>query len=255
MLIPPVSGLVCLLTDFGLRDPYVGIMKGVIKQHHLAADLVDLCHEVPAQNLLLGGMFLRAAVGRFPRGSIHLAVVDPGVGTSRRILALCAHDCIWLAPDNGLLQPMFCPEMELRAVDLQALALKPESQTFHGRDLFAPLAGMLARGRYGFRALGPKVNDPVSLPATEHSGPRVIHVDHFGNLITNVTAQEIQEQQFGSVLIAGRKLPLSTLYQGTPVGEALALINSYGLLEIAVNCCSAQEVLGVGCNEPVQCNA
>src|SRR5690606_8649409 len=131
-----------LLSDFGHRDPYTGIVKGVVLRHHPTATLIDLCHEVPPQDVSLAGFYLQAAVHRFPKGTIHVAVVDPGVGSQRRILALCAHDDYWLAPDNGILTGLLTAgDMELRCVNLKDLGLTATSQTFHGRDLFAPLAG------------------------------------------------------------------------------------------------------------------
>ncbi|MCA8954230.1 MAG: SAM-dependent chlorinase/fluorinase, partial [Planctomycetes bacterium] len=140
------AGVVTLLTDFGLRDPYVGVMKGAVLRSNPKAVLVDLGHELPPQDVASGAFALAAAVGRFPSGTVHVAVVDPGVGTARRLLAVAAHEAFWLAPDNGLLSDVLAadPGAEARAVDCERLGLVAESRTFHGRDLFAPIAGWLA---------------------------------------------------------------------------------------------------------------
>src|SRR5690606_28376134 len=133
--------------------PYVGVLKGAVLRAYPRAVLVDLGHEVPPQDVLAGSFWLAAAIGRFPVGSVHTAVVDPGVGTTRRLLAVAAHDCFWLAPDNGLLAAVLAqaPHAEVRALDVEHLQLRDVSRTFHGRDVLAPVAGWLAGGRYGFQ--------------------------------------------------------------------------------------------------------
>lgn len=246
MTLPRPSGIVTLLTDFGVADPYVGLMHGMVLRAHARAVVVDLCHGVPPQDLTVGALFWRSAQARFPIGTVHTAVVDPGVGTARRLLAAVAGDCYWLAPDNGLL-PMALAGVEvqeLRQIDLGRLALVPHSRTFHGRDLFAPLAGMLAGGRYGFQALGPRCADPV--PAADpHAGRHVVvHQDHFGNLLTNVPAAAVAGCR--CVRVGDRSIEVVGSYADVPVGAVLALVNSYDLLEIAVNQGHAAQVLGVG---------
>ena len=243
MEIPPASGIVTLLSDFGLQDPYVGIMKGVIKQRSPRAECIDLSHGVPPQNVEIGALFVRAAIGRFPAGTVHVAVVDPGVGTARRFLAVCAATCYWLAPDNGLLDAVFDTENEIRTIDLDAVKLTPTSRTFHGRDVFAPVAGLLSSSRFGFRALGPRVNDPVRVP--KHLSPRVIHVDAFGNLVTNL-------KEGRSVRIAGQRARLVMTYGDAKAGELVALVNSWDLLEIAVVGGSAAQKLASGVGAPVE---
>jgi S-adenosylmethionine hydrolase len=250
MQLPRPSGLITLLTDFGARDPYVGIMKGIIKRHHARADVVDLCHEVPPQALRVGALFLGAAVGRFPTGTIHVAVVDPGVGTARRFLCAYRHECFWVGPDNGLLEPALPAGEagELRAVDAKALQLEPQSATFHGRDVFAPLAGLLASQRLGFRAVGPRIDDPVRLPASTRA--EVVCVDRFGNLITNVAASRVAPGI--TVGIAGRKIPLRATYADGRPGEIIALVNSFDLLEIAQCQGDASQALGAGAGAAVE---
>ncbi len=248
-MLPPVSGIVTLLTDFGQSDPYVGLMHGMIRREHRRADVVDFCHGVPPQNLIVAELFNRSAVGRFPSGTVHVAVVDPGVGTSRRIVGVVAHDCYWFAPDNGLLTSLFPTAREVREVDLRAVELEAESRTFHGRDLFAPLAGRLSSGRYGFRAVGPTLAEPVLL--SDLTGHRIVHIDGFGNLISNVTASELAQSGPSGVCISGVAVPVVGTYADVAEGEPLALVNSFDLLEIAVHAGDARLVLGVDVGEPV----
>jgi hypothetical protein len=283
-MLPPPCGLVTLLTDFGLSDPYVGIMHGMVKREHRRAEIVDLCHAVPPQAIGVGALFLRAAVDRFPPGTIHVAVVDPGVGTARRLIGVAAHRCYWLAPDNGLLTGIFAGAAEVRELSLSAMdvdargamgamdamgatgatgamdatgatgatdamggmgATGATSATFHGRDIFAPVAGRLSSGRYGFRSIGPRIDDPVRIEAPARTGHRVIHVDHFGNLITDVTRTVLQQAVAVAVRVGDREVPIRRTYGEMARGEALALINSYDLLEIAICGGDARRRLGI----------
>lgn len=243
------SGLVTLLTDFGVVDPYVGILKGAVLRAFPKAGLVDLGHAVPPQDVLAGAFWLAAAIDRFPPGTVHVAVVDPGVGTARRLLAVQAFQGWWLGPDNGLLAPVFTrdPAAELRALDLEHLQLHPASRTFHGRDVLAPVAGWLAGGRYGFASLGPRIVDPVplALPAS----PCVVHVDHYGNLVTNVDVAATPG--VGRVRVGDHVLAIRGTYADAAPGELLALVGSYGLVEIAVNCGNAAQTTGLGRGAPI----
>lgn len=248
MEIPPPTGLVTLLTDFGTTDPYVGLMKGMVKRHHAKAEVLDYCHGVPPQNVVIGAFYLRAALGRFPTGTVHVAVVDPGVGTARRLLCVCAADCYWLGPDNGLLEAVLPQEddevgvREVRAVDLDAVALRPSSRTFHGRDVLAPLAGMLSSSRFGYRAVGPRVTDPVRLGRPKARGV-VLHVDAFGNLITDLVAADLAGKD--SLPVAGKRARVVGTYAEGEPGELVALLSSYGLVEIAVRNGSAARATGL----------
>jgi S-adenosylmethionine hydrolase len=256
MQIPRPCGVVSLLTDFGQDDPWVGVMKGVVKQHDLRADVVDFCHGVPAHDVTLGAFYLAAAIDRFPAGTVHVAVVDPGVGTGRRLLAVCAAGCFWLAPDNGLLQALLDrDDAEVRVLDLDKLRLLPASRTFHGRDVLAPVAGMLSGARFGFRALGERCRDAVRLPEdplAPEAPPRVLAVDRFGNLIGNVRASRVAREAWTGVRAGGRTLPLRATYADAGPGEAVALINSYDLLELAVNRGRAADVLRLGPGAPLE---
>lgn len=252
MHLPPPNGIVSMLTDFGGRDPYVGIMKGVIKQVSPRLEILDLCHEVPPQAVDVGVLYLGAAVDRFPVGTVHVAVVDPGVGTDRRAIVACAGGGYWVAPDNGLLSPILTDDdrVEVRQIDVDALGLKPASKTFHGRDVFAPVAAMLASGRYGFRAVGPRVLDPVRLELP--AGPTILAVDHYGNLITGVSAAEVERRGVCAVRVGSREIPLRGTYQEAAPGEFLALINSYELLEVAVSGGSAASDLELSKGDRVE---
>src|SRR5574342_263363 len=183
--------VVSLLTDFGHQDPFVGIMKGVILRLCPEAALVDLCHETPAYNILGGSFLLHSALRFFPTGTIHVAVVDPGVGGPRRPIVARIDDQIFVAPDNGLLSyPMARGTLQGgRVVTAREYLLHPVSATFHGRDVFAPVAGHLARG-LPVERVGPEIADPVRLeiprPERDASGAIlgvVLWVDGFGNCI------------------------------------------------------------------------
>ncbi len=251
MQLPPPCGIVTLLTDFGPSDPYVGIMKGAVKRANLRADIVDLCHEVPPQDIEVAAFFVDATRGRFPPGTVHVAVVDPGVGGGRRCLAVCTDGCYWLLPDNGIGTPLWqdLDACEVLALDIERLGIRPRSNTFHGRDVFAPIAGHLSSGRYGFRALGGRVRDAIEIERSH--APRVVFVDHFGNLISNVRADVLEDGVTG-LRVAGRIVPIVQTYSAAPRGSVVAVVNSYDQLEIAAVEGSAYELLGVGRGTPVE---
>lgn len=248
---PRPSGIVTFLTDFGHRDPYVGVMKGALLRVHPKAVIVDLGHEVPPQDVTAGAFHLAAAIGQFPVGAVHVAVVDPGVGTARQLLAVAAHEVYWLAPDNGLLGPVLArdPDADVRVLDAGHLGLREVGHTFHGRDVLAPIAGWLANGRYSFAALGPRV-EPSDAVDTVLAGPaRVVHVDGYGNLITNVGAASVQGVR--AVQVAGRSVPVHATYGDVPPGSTVAVVGSYGLLEIAIHGGNAAVTLGLQRGAPI----
>ena len=249
-MLPRPSGLCTLSTDFGLADPYAGIMKGAMLRGSPKVQIVDVTHDIPPQDVDAGTFFVQALIGRFPSGTVHVVVVDPGVGTTRRLLAVAAHDCYWLAPDNGLLSPVLAgaEAIDVRAIDIEHLGIRPESHTFHGRDIFAPVAAWLATGRYGFSALGSRVADPIARPGD--ASHRVVHVDRYGNLITNVPAGLFAEAR-GLRLLA-RAIPRHLTYGDSTPGQLLAYTGSFGFVEIAQNGGSAAAVLGVGRGAPVE---
>lgn len=243
--------IVTLLSDFGLADGYVGQMKGVLLAGCPSAALVDLTHLVPPQDVRSGAFQLWAAVGAFPAGTVHLAVVDPGVGTRRRAVAAQAKrgDC-FVGPDNGLLLPAIERLGGLRrAVEIRP-AHPPPSRTFHGRDVFAPAAAWLARGERLDR-LGPALASldrsadfPVPRAVAGGLSGEVLAADAFGNLVTNLPAARLPlrfDVRVGRRLIRGGP---HESYAAVPRGEPLAIVGSSGLLELSVREGSAREALG-----------
>lgn len=244
-------GILALLTDFGHRDPYVGIMKGVILSIAPQARLVDLCHEVAPQDIVEGSLLLQSALDYFPPGTLFVAVVDPGVGGERRALAVRGERHLYVAPDNGLLALALRRDRmrEARQILPGPYTLARISPTFHGRDVFAPVAAHLCRG-VRLEDLGPPATDLVDLEmaANERQGrllrTRVLHVDRFGNLVTGLHRSECPSPV--EVRMAGVSLPLLETYSQAPPGAALALWGSSDHLEISVNRGNAQECLGAG---------
>ncbi len=250
--------LITLTTDFGLQDSFVGTMKGVILGITPDARLVDLTHDVPPQDVRAGAYALYAAYRYFSAETVHLAVVDPGVGSARRAVALRTSWGTFVAPDNGLLSLVLSRETVDEAVALEnpAYRLPHVSRTFHGRDVFAPAAAHIARG-VPLAELGPAVTDlatfPVSRPVSRGHTliGQVIYVDRFGNLVTDVLEADltgpVATVAAGSARIAG----LSDTYAAVAPGQALALIGSAGHLEIAVREGSAARTLGLSVEDPV----
>lgn len=237
--------IVTLTTDFGLVDPFVGIMKGVILKLAPSARIVDLTHGVPPQNVLAGAYALRSAVGWFPRGSIHVAVVDPGVGTRRRALAVETRDGWLVGPDNGLLSLAAAASGVRRILDVSRSRwrLRPVSRTFHGRDVFAPIAAALATG-VAPDELGTRVRSMRRLrtPEPRRRGASlvgcVLWVDGFGNLTTNLAPARLAvafRRARLSITIGGHVVPFRPSYAAVPAGDPVAVVNSTALVEIAVN--------------------
>lgn len=257
--------IITLTTDFGTEDVFVGVMKGVILGINRAACIVDLSHAVPPQSVETGALLLRLALPYFPAGTIHVAVVDPGVGTTRRAVAVETASGVLVGPDNGLLAPAAEQAGIKRLIECtdRTYWLPSVGPTFHGRDIFAPIAAHLSRGlpieRIG--CTGPPLAPLVlPLPQLERNPERllirgeVISVDRFGNLLTNVAAHDLEAfpRQHLSVSIAGRTIHgLVSTYAAVREGELLALLDSWGLLEIAQRNGSARERLGVGRSAPV----
>ncbi|NOT58171.1 MAG: SAM-dependent chlorinase/fluorinase [Deltaproteobacteria bacterium] len=247
--------IISLLTDFGTQDGFVGIMKGVVLGINPSVSIVDLSHDVPPQDILMGALILRSAIGFFSPGTIHVAVVDPGVGSTRRALIVETAAAFLVGPDNGLLSLAAPPESVRRVVHLTNSRYFPPhvSRTFHGRDIFAPVAAHLSRG-VPSDDFGPVVTamERLTLPIVAHAPHRitgsVIAIDRFGNIVTNITAADVLPYpteslsvSIGPVQIHG----LTSTYAAVPVGAATALLNSWGMLEIAVRNGSAAQQLGV----------
>ena len=250
--------VVTLTTDFGLRDPYVAEMKGVMLGLVPDLRLVDITHDVDSHDVVGAALVLEAAVPFFPPGTLHLVVVDPGVGTARRGLVVVTPNATFVTPDNGLLTPIMA-RAPWRAYELAEpeFRLSRVSRTFHGRDVFAPAAAHLARGVAPER-FGPPVDDPVLVPWPEVRAVggavagAVLHVDRFGNLITSIAADAVEALGAGaSVHIAGRHLPLVGTYADLPRGAAGGLIGSSNRLEVAVREGSAAALLKARRGTPV----
>ncbi|HET9693379.1 MAG TPA: SAM-dependent chlorinase/fluorinase [Steroidobacteraceae bacterium] len=257
------SGVITLTTDFGHKDPFVGVMKGQVLRRFPAAQLVDLTHEVLVHWPAEAGFWLGRSFRYFPTGTVHVAVVDPGVGSARDIAVIEAEGQVFLAPDNGLLagviERLRAPPV-LRRLDesvLAGLGVHQPSATFHGRDIFAPLAAELAVGRLQPRALGPIVGElvpgwleePVVTP-TQVTGA-VVTVDHFGNLLTNIDAALLPQVPQAVVRAGGHEIPLRRTYSDVRPGDYLALVNSFGVLEVARAEQSAAQGLGLDRGAPV----
>lgn len=256
-----INGVITLLTDFGTRDAYVGVMKGVMLGICPSARFVDLTHEVPPQAVLVGALVLRSSVEHFPPGAIHLAIVDPGVGSSRRAVAVVTERAIFVGPDNGLLYPAATRLgiVEVRRLEREEYLIHPVSQTFHGRDLFAPVAAHLASG-VSPQDLGPVQPELEPLPVPEpwlEGGElrgEVIYADHFGNLITNISVGALVGFPRRGLSVSIGQMRISEIvpaYASVPEGSPLAIIGSWNLLEIAVRNGNAAERLGASTGSAV----
>jgi S-adenosylmethionine hydrolase len=247
--------VVTLITDFGTADGYVGEMKGVVLRLAPGAQLVDLTHEIAPGDIAAASYALGRAWPAFPEGTVHLAVVDPGVGTGRRALAVAAGGQFFVGPDNGL----FTPALEQRDAVAVSLPTPPgASPTFHGRDVFAPAAARLAAGvRIG--ELGGRLADPVRLPSPRVMRSRgniigqVVHVDRFGTLVTNIPAPRIARD--ATVRIGAYELALKTTFGDVPSGDPAAYVGSGGMVEIAIRDGRADVVMGASVGAEVRATA
>jgi S-adenosylmethionine hydrolase len=247
---------ITLLTDFGTADGYVAAMKGVIAAIAPDAPIDDAAHDIAPGDTHAAAWVLAGYWRLYPNGTVHVAVVDPGVGSARRALAALADGRLFVAPDNGVLTHVLdvAREPSVVAIENEKFFGDVVSATLHGRDVFAPVAAHLARGT-SHAELGRVITDPVKLPlprpyrTPESIHGVIVHIDRFGNLVTNIPAEWIVA---GSpVLIAGRELTVRRTYADVATGEPLALIGSRGTLEIAVRDRSAAELLSVRCGAEV----
>lgn len=228
-----------LLTDFGDRDYYVAAVKGVLLARAPRATLVDISHHVAPGDVEGGSFLLAAAVPSFPAATIHLAVVDPGVGSARRMLAVRRGETCFVAPDNGLLTP-FVSDSEVRAVEREDLYRRAPGMTFHGRDRFAPVAAALALGE-PFERLGPAVDDAVrlALPAPRRRPDRltgrIAHVDRFGNLVSDIPADWLPDGPLTAEVAGHRATRRVGHYAELPAGEPGMLVGSLGTLELSLD--------------------
>ena len=256
------SGVLTVTTDFGHRGPFVGTMKGVILSRFGEARIVDLTHEAYVHWPAEAGFWIARSYHYFPAGTVHLAVVDPGVGTDRSVLLAEGDGHVFLAPDNGLLAEVIeRTNATVRHVDesvIEAHRLSDISATFHGRDIFAPVAAALAANDLSPADCGSATEDyiPSIIEPPEHRGHVVsgvvITTDHFGNLITNIAREDIAALRNPVVYAGGREVPLKRTYGDVAPGTLVALVNSYGVVEIACAEQNAAHMLGIARGAPVR---
>ncbi len=252
--------LITFTTDFGLSDPFVGILHGVVLNIQPDAAIVDISHAVPSYDLFDGAWTIAQAYRFFPPRTVHVVVVDPGVGSQRRPIIVETDDYIFVAPDNGVLSLVEArePKFTVRHVTAERYFLQPMSQTFHGRDVFAPVAAWLSKG-VGPAEFGPEISDyqRLLLPQVERIGDNslrgvVLKVDKFGNLITNISQREapqlfVPQPPAVEILLAGSTITrLRSSYAEGEDGELFAIVGSSGYLEIAARQASAAEKLDAG---------
>lgn len=261
MQAPEPSGVITLTTDFGLEDHYAGVMKGVILSIFPAARIVDLSHSVAAYSIEQAAFVLDQSCRWFPRGTVHVAVVDPGVGSERRALLAEAGGSYFVAPDNGALSYVFEHEQPtVRALDAERFALKEMSRTFHGRDLFAPAAAWLAKGT-PFAEFGEEIEEyvrlPPSAPLDASDGRRigrVLNIDRFGNIVTSFKPSELAGLAGGFTLSVG-SLKVSRRidsYAEAQAGEPFLIAGSSGHVEVSLREASAAEAAQAQVGDPVE---
>jgi S-adenosylmethionine hydrolase len=249
------SGIITLTTDFGEGDHYVAMMKGVILSINPDATIIDVTHQIPAHSIKEGSLIIKASYTYFPSGTVHVGVVDPGVGGTRRPIAVLVDNHFFVGPDNGLFSPIIETHANRDIIHLKEKKywMHTTSPTFHGRDIFAPVAAHLSLGISPF-SMGETIDNPTIIT---HSSPHkknsdlvgeIIRIDHFGNLITNITEEHLGPFLASKDLIItiGRVTvnKISTTYSDVPKGQPLALIGSSHLLEIAVNMGRAADYFG-----------
>ena len=254
---PPI---VTLTSDFGLNDHFVGTMKGVILNIAPEAKIIDICHSVQPFDILDGALTIAQAYSYFPAGTIHVVVVDPGVGSARRPLVVSTETHYLVAPDNGVLSLILDREerVKVRHITMQHYFLQPVSSTFHGRDVFAPVAGYLAKGVDGEK-LGDEISDYIrfSAPKPKAAGEKtlrgvILKVDRFGNLVTNFTLEDVpglfQAPPLPFKIVIGNReiTELHQTYSEALPNEVFGILGSMGYVEIAASRASAAQLLGVG---------
>jgi len=256
--------VITLLTDFGLKDGYAGLLKGVIWSIAPDAQITDLSHSIPPQDVFSGALTLMRCVPYFPPGTVHIAVVDPGVGTLRRALAAQIGKHFFVGPDNGLFSRLIEPAksagepIHFFSLDQPGFWLADVSPVFHGRDIFAPVGAHLANG-VPLEQMGSRITDPATIlfpePARTEDGwvGEVIHVDHFGNLATNITVSHIAPLNQVEISINQIKIPgIVKAFGDRQPGERIALIDSAGWLSLAVVNGNAAEAWSAGMGSRVE---
>ena len=251
-----LMAIITLLTDFGSQDYFVGAMKGAILSINSDAGIVDITHEIPPQDIRAAAFNLLAVYKDFPAGTIHVAVVDPGVGSARRGIIINCTSQFFVGPDNGLFSWICEREENFQAVHLtnDSFFRHPVSDTFHGRDIFAPVAAALSNG-VALNEFGPMIDDLIQIeslsPRTVDGGAieaTIIHIDRFGNCITNLTCDHLAGKQIGAgarLVVNGREVSsFRGFFADSGGGELFCLFGSAGFLEIAAQNSSAARILG-----------
>jgi S-adenosylmethionine hydrolase len=239
--------IITLTTDFGLSDPFVGIMKGVILGIAPSAQIVDISHDIRSYDIIEGAFLIESTYKYFPAGTMHVVVVDPGVGSARRPIAASAHGHLFVGPDNGVFSGVF--ENEVYHITNRSLFLDSVSQTFHGRDIFSPVAAHIAKGT-PIESVGPRVLDFLRkiLPKPRPQGDRlvgsVLRIDKFGNIITNLRRRDLPDDF--SIHVAGLEITrLCSNFSEAEPGEFFAIEGSTGFIELALDQGSAANKLNV----------
>ncbi|MBR55265.1 hypothetical protein CMK19_16030 [Candidatus Poribacteria bacterium] len=258
--------IITLTSDFGTKDTYVGVMKGVILSISPSSNIIDLTHEIPAQNVAVGAWQISKAYSYFPSETIHLVVVDPGVGSDRRAVISLINNHTFVCPDNGLLSIISkeSPMGNSVAIENDSYFLPHISNTFHGRDIFAPVAAYLAKG-IPMSEFGPSVDNlhkinfsHINSDNSQIEG-QIIWIDNFGNAVTNISQQSINQILPNlelQISFANQKIfGLCSAYNQAKIGEAIAIIGSSEHLEISVNQGSAQQLYGLSIGDFVSVNA
>jgi S-adenosyl-L-methionine hydrolase (adenosine-forming) len=256
-----LSNIITLLTDFGDRDVYVGVMKGAIASINSQLQVIDLTHQIPPQNLWAAKFALLNAYPYFPPQTVHIAVVDPGVGSNRRGIAIQFSEGYLVCPDNGLSSGILDLTSAIAAVELtnsQYWRVLEPSTTFHGRDIFAPVGAHLANG-VPLQALGQEIDlaslVKLDLPSVEINQNQISgsiqYIDHFGNLITNIPGNLVQEKTW-CIMLDEIAINSGKTYSNVALGEAVTLVGSHGWIEIAVNAGNAQNKLKINWGDLIQ---
>jgi S-adenosylmethionine hydrolase len=254
--------LITLTTDFGYQDSFVGIMKGVIAGINPLAQVIDLTHGVPPQDVIAGALILQNSIRYFPRRTIHVVVIDPGVGSARQPLLIEADGSYFIGPDNGVLSLALEGKIADRIVALSnhTYHLQPTSKTFHGRDIFAPAAAHLSLG-VAVEEFGESVANftQLALPAVARLGQsiegQILYIDAFGNLFTNIRERDLTglPSERLELAVGPLRVPcLATSYAAVSAGELVAVVNSWGLLEIAENRGNAAHHTGIRIGDKVK---
>ena len=257
--------IITLTTDLGYRDPFAGIMKGVILNINPTVNIVDITHGISPQNIMQAAFAVEASFKYFPHKSINIAIVDPGVGSVRRPIIVATDYHYFVGPDNGIFTRLYAIAESLQVIHVTAehYFLPSRSSTFHGRDVFAPVAGWLSKG-VDILNFGEPITDFVKIPVPVPVSPspniiegEIVYIDYFGNLTTNIHHMEMDKLVFNNadkerkVLIKGNEAPLKNFYSEAKDKGLYSLINSFGYLELFVNSGNAASEFGLTVGDKV----